>query len=137
MTRYLLDTNVCIHALKNEFGVKQLIAETGIARCFLSQITIAELLFGVENSAPERRSLNRQNVEQFQAIFSDRVLRIDLALAEYARQKVMLRRMGRSVDDFDLLIGATAIVHDLTLVTRNTRHFADMSGVKLVNWIDR
>jgi tRNA(fMet)-specific endonuclease VapC len=44
--------------------------------------------------------------------------------------------MGRPVDDFDLLIGATAIVHELTLVTRNTRHFADMNGIKLVNWID-
>jgi tRNA(fMet)-specific endonuclease VapC len=136
MIRYLLDTNVCVHALKNEFGVKQLIAETGITRCFLSQITIAELLFGVENSAPERRSLNRQNVEQFQALFISRVLSIDPVLAEYARQKVMLRRMGRPVDDFDLLIGATAIVHELTLVTRNTRHFADMNGIKLVNWID-
>ena len=94
------------------------------------------MLFGVENSAPERRSLNRQNVEQFQALFISRVLSIDPVLAEYARQKVMLRRMGRPVDDFDLLIGATAIVHELTLVTRNTRHFADMNGIKLVNWID-
>jgi len=63
MIRYLLDTNVCVHVLKNEFGVEQLIAETGIARCSLSQITSTKLLFGVENSAPERRSLNKQNVE--------------------------------------------------------------------------
>lgn len=136
MTHYLLDTNICVHALKNEFGIRQLIAETGIQQCCLSQITVAELLFGVENSAPERRLHNRQNLEQFQDIFSGRILGIDQALAEYARQKVMLRQMGRPVDDFDLLIGATAIVHNLILVTRNTRHFADMSGIQLVNWVD-
>ncbi len=44
--------------------------------------------------------------------------------------------MGRPVDDFDLLIGVTAIVHDLTLVTRNTRHFTNMNDIKLVNWVD-
>lgn len=136
MTHHLLDTNICVHTLKNEFGIRQLIAETGIQQCFLSQITVAELLFGIENSAPERRSHNRQNLEQFQDIFSGRILGIDQALAEYARQKVMLRQMGRPVDDFDLLIGATAIAHNLILVTRNTRHFADMSGIQLVNWVD-
>ncbi len=57
-------------------------------------------------------------------------------LYEYARQKAVSRRMGRPVGEFDLLIGSTAIVHDLTLATRNTRHFADMSGIRLENWID-
>ncbi|WP_460972817.1 PIN domain-containing protein [Spirosoma migulaei] len=90
----------------------------------------------MENSAPERRQRNRENFDEFQAIFGGRILSIGRVLHEYARQKTALRRAGQTVDDFDLLIGATAIVHDLTLVTRNTRHFANMSGIQLENWID-
>lgn len=48
------------------------------------------------------------------------LLPIGRVLHEYARQKAALRRTGRIVNDFDLLIGATAIVHGLTLVTWNT-----------------
>lgn len=111
-------------------------AQVGALSCLLSEITIAELLFGIENGAPERWSQNWKNLEFIQAIFKNRILPIGEVLHEYARQKVALRRMGRTVDDFDVLIGSTAIVHDLILVTRNTRHFADMNGLKLENWID-
>ena len=136
MSRYLLDTNICVHALKNEFGIKQKIAEVGTKSCFLSEINIAELLFGIENSAPERRQRNRQDFQEFQSVFNGRILSIGGVLNEYARQKTALRRMGRTVDDFDVLIGASSITHGLTLVTRNIRHFADMSGIQIENWID-
>lgn len=136
MSRYLLDTNICVHALKNEFGIKQKIAQVGIRSCFLSEINIAELLFGIENSAPDRRQRNRQDFDEFQSIFNGRILPIGRVLNEYARQKTDLRRMGRTVDDFDVLIGASSITHGLTLVTRNVRHFADMSGIQIENWID-
>ncbi len=136
MSRFLLDTNICVHALKNEYGIKQKIAEVGTGACFLSEINVAELLFGVENSAPDRRQRNRQNLDTFQGIFAGRILRIGGILYEYARQKAALNRMGRPVDDFDLLIGSTAIVHNLILVTRNTRHFENISGLRLENWID-
>lgn len=136
MSRYLLDTNICVHLIKDEFGIKRKIADVGTKSCFVSEITIAELLFGVENSAPDRRQKNRENVDDLQAFFQGRILRIGEGLYEYARKKASLRRMGRTVDDFDLLIGSTAIVYGLTLVTRNTRHFADLAGAKLENWID-
>ncbi|MCF0042068.1 type II toxin-antitoxin system VapC family toxin [Dyadobacter fanqingshengii] len=134
--RFLLDTNICIHALKSDFGIKQKIGEIGINACFLSEVNIAELLFGVENSAEHRRELNRQQFESFQGIFKDRIFQISDILHEYARQKTNLRRMGKPVDDFDLLIGSTAIVYNLVLVTRNTRHFVNMPGIRLQNWID-
>lgn len=50
--RYLLDTNICVHYLKGEFDIQTRVREAGLANCFLSEITIAELLFGVANSAP-------------------------------------------------------------------------------------
>ncbi|MCF0064218.1 type II toxin-antitoxin system VapC family toxin [Dyadobacter chenwenxiniae] len=134
---FLLDTNICIHALKSDFGIKQKIGEVGIDSCFLSEVNIAELLFGVENSAEHRRQLNRQQFESFQGIFKGRILQISDVLHEYARQKTNLRRMGKPIDDFDLLIGCTAVVHNLILVTRNTRHFVNMPGIQLQNWIDQ
>lgn len=137
MSRYLLDTNICVHLIKNDFDLEQKIAQIGPLTCLLSEVTIAELLFGVENSAPDRQQKNRKNVEAIQDLFQGRVLPIGEVLYEYARQKATLRRAGRTVDDFDLLIGSTAIVHGLILVTRNTRHFVDMSGIKLENWIDK
>lgn len=45
-----------------------------------------------------------------------------------------LRLQGRSAGDLDPLIGATATAHDLVLVTRNTRHFECMTGLRLENW---
>ncbi|MBO0953016.1 type II toxin-antitoxin system VapC family toxin [Fibrella forsythiae] len=137
MSGYLLDTNICVHLIKGEFGIKERIARLGVRSCFLSEITIAELLFGVENSAPERQAQNRQNLQVLQTLFEGRILRIGEALPEYARQKVALRRRGRTVDEFDLLIGATAIVRGLTLVSRNTKHFADLAGIELENWVDQ
>ncbi|WP_233794550.1 PIN domain-containing protein [Dyadobacter sp. CY343] len=134
--RFLLDTNICVHALKSDFGIKQKIGEVGIDSCFLSEVNIAELLFGVENSADHRRQMNQHQFESFRRIFKGRVLRISDVLSEYARQKSSLRRIGKSVDDFDLLIGSTAIIYDLILVTRNTRHFVNMTGIKLQNWVD-
>lgn len=136
MNHYLLDTNICIHYLKGQYNLQDKIAQVGLISCYLSELTIAELLFGVENSAPERREANRQNVFNLQSVFTGRILRISDGFQEYARQKAALKQIGRMTGEFDLLIGVTAIVHDLTLVTRNTRHFTDLEGIQLENWID-
>lgn len=47
----------------------------------------------------------------------------DPILATFARLRSRLRQQGRLIPDLDLLIGATAIAHELTLLTRNLRHF--------------
>lgn len=48
--------------------------------------------------------------------------------------RASLRRAGRTIDVPDALLAATARVHDLVLVTRNTRHFADVPGLSIENW---
>lgn len=137
MNKYLLDTNICIHFLKNEYRISQQIAAVGFSNCYLSELTIAELLFGVANSAAARQEANRRAVLELRETFADRILLIGPAFEYYATQKVALRRMGRPVDDLDLLIGATAVANGLTLVTRNIRHFSNLTGVILQNWIDQ
>ena len=136
MSLYLLDTNICVHLIKGEFEIKEKIAKVGTKSCFLSEVTLAELLFGIENSAPDRRRLNQERFINFRALFVGRVLPISDFVYEYARQKAALKRKGRTVGEFDMLIGATAIVRGLTLVTRNTKDFINMSGIQLENWID-
>ncbi|HAK80787.1 MAG TPA: VapC toxin family PIN domain ribonuclease [Runella sp.] len=129
MSQFLLDTNICVHLLKNEYGIKEKIAEVGVKLCFLSEITLAELLYGIENSAPTKRENNIERFDNLCALFSERTLSISNVLYEYARQKASVRRIGRPVGEFDLLIGATAIVHGLTLVTRNTKDFLHLEGI--------
>ena len=134
---YLLDTNICVHFLRGEHQLQARFAALGLAQCFVSEITVAELLFGAANSAPVWQARQRQQVAEFQALFAEQVLLISPALAIFAEQKAALRRTGRPIDDFDILIGSTALAHGLTLVTRNTRHFTNFSNLVLENWIDQ
>ena len=48
--------------------------------------------------------------------------------------KAQLRRQGSLIEDFDLLVAATAWVNGLTLVTNNTAHFGRVGGLTLDNW---
>lgn len=132
--RYLLDTNICVFYLKGEFGIRERIQSVGLANCSLSEITIAELLFGVANSAPGWQTKQRLDLAALRKSFAEQVLSIGPALETFAEVKTHLRRLGRVVDSFDLLIGSTALFHNLTLVTHNTRHFVDMAGLVLEDW---
>lgn len=63
------------------------------------------------------------------------VLDVDMAVLDRAADLwIEARALGRPRDDVDLIIAATALVHNLTLVTANTRHFDWVSGLQLDNW---
>lgn len=57
-------------------------------------------------------------------------------MERFAEHRYRLRRQGNLIPDFDLLIAATALEHDLTLVTRNRRHFGRISGSECIRRID-
>ena len=136
MSQYLLDTNICIHFIKGEYDLSNKIQEVGFQSCYISEITIAELLYGVENSSLDRQPINLQRVKNLRSSFADRVIPIGECLEEYARQKSQLRKIGRRVEDLDIFIGATSIVKNLVLITRNTKDFVNMDNLMLENWID-
>ena len=50
MKKYLLDTNICIYFIKGQFELDRKIVEVGERNCFISEMTVAELKYGVENS---------------------------------------------------------------------------------------
>lgn len=133
----MLDTNVCIHFINGEYSLAARIDTVGLVNCFLSSVTIAELTYGVANSAPSRRPNNRRNLIELQQLFKNRILTFESAIETYAIQRAHLKSIGRLQGEFDMVIGSTALAHDLILVTRNTRHFADISGLVLENWIDQ
>lgn len=130
MKKYLLDTNICIFYLKGRFNLNTKVELVGFENCFVSEITIAELKFGAENS--ELIEKNREVVTNFLSIFQ--IIPIFGSLDIYAKEKVRLRKIGYLIDDFDLLIGATAIANELVMVTNNTKHFARMENIVLEDW---
>ena len=130
MKKYLLDTNICIYFLKGQFGLDDKIKTVGLENCFISEITLAELKFGVEKSVQKEK--NRKTLEKFERTFS--TLPIYSALDIYAAEKTRLQTKGKSLDEFDLLIGATAIAGNLILVTRNVSDFNRMIGIEIQDW---
>ena len=130
MKKYLLDTNICINFLKGQFDLHQKIEAAGIENCFVSEITIAELKYGVENSS--QISKNRETLDKFQNKFT--ILPIFTALDVYAKEKARLKKRGKMLDDFDLLIGATAISNNLTLATRNINDFDRLDRIRIEDW---
>ena len=132
MKKYLLDTNICIHFLGDEYNIKEKIEKAGLENCLVSEVTIAELKFGAENSLNKEK--NRKTIDNFVKKFS--IIPIYNSLDIYAIEKAKLRKKGRSLDDFDLLIGATAISNSFILVTRNVSDFDRMDGIEIKNWVD-
>ncbi len=116
--------------MKGKFALNKKFDLVSTDNCFISEITLAELKFGVENS--EKPDKNRKALEDFlTAIY---VLPIFHSLDLYAKEKARLRKAGTTIDDFDLLIGVTSIMHGLTMVTNNTDHFKRINGIDLENW---
>ena len=130
MSKYLLDTNICIFFLKGKYNIVSKIENAGIENCFISEITVAELKYGAEKS--NRIIENSKNIELFIAKFT--IVPIYTSLTVYAKEKARLSKIGQLLDDFDLLIGSTAISHEMTLVTNNTKHLNRLKHIKIIDW---
>lgn len=124
---HLLDTDVIINHLKKIAPI----TVPPTAMVAVSVITYAELLCGVEKSANQKTAL-----EAVTSLLSDNsivILTVTEKLAPiYAKIRANLEKKGLKLDDFDLLIAATALENDLTLVTANKKHFTRIPGLKLL-----
>jgi tRNA(fMet)-specific endonuclease VapC len=132
--KYLLDTNTCVFFLKGKLKLDEIIKEKGAENCFISEITVFELRFGAENNNNPAKS--NKAVDIF--INGLTILPIYGSIKRYAKEKVRLRKQGTPIgDEFDLLIGVTAVENKLTLVTDNTKDFKNIEGIKMENWFVR
>ncbi len=130
MKQYLLDTNICIFFIKGKYNLIQKIKEAGEENCFISEMTVAEMKYGVENSKTTESM--RPIVEAFLSKFI--IIPIYDALDIYAIEKAKLRKKGMLVDDFDLLIGATSIQYRMVMVTNNVAHLGRLENIEIEDW---
>ncbi|MGL1891418.1 MAG: type II toxin-antitoxin system VapC family toxin [Spirochaetaceae bacterium] len=129
---YLLDTNICIYAIKNRpLNVLKKISENFSDGIYISSLTVAELEFGVSNSQnPEK---NRIALLEFISIFSILPFNEKDAVP-YGKIKATLRKLGKIIGPIDLLLAGQAISNELTFITNNTKEFLRVPGIKLEDW---
>jgi len=135
---HLLDTVVVselrkVRAGRADSGVSAWSESVSLDLLFVSAITIAELERGVllaERADPPRGALLRRWLDESVAgAFAGRVLPVDEAVA----RRAAALHVPQPAPFADALIGATALVHGLTLVTRNARDFERFEGLRVVN----
>lgn len=125
---YLLDTSICVFFLRGKLNLDKMVKQVGLDNCYISEITVAELRFVAENSADPVKS--NKAVDVFLKGLT--ILPIFGSIKRYAVEKVRLRKIGKPInDEFDLLIGVTAVENQLTLVTDNTNNFKLLDGIKM------
>ena len=132
LNKFLLDTNVCIRLLnKKHTDIEQRLRQHQPNEIALCSIVKAELLYGVRHS--QHVEANLQLLKQFFAPLIS--LPFDDRCAEEAGLiRADLAAQGNSIGPNDLLIAATARAFDTILVTHNTKEFARITGLRVIDW---
>lgn len=134
MSRFLLDTNVLSEVLKKRPTKTVLdrideLEDTGLAT---SSVTVMELRFGAARHPNGRRLWERITEELFPRV---EILPVDGRVGERAGEILAdLESRGLTIGIEDGLIAATALVHELTVATRNLRHFERVPGLAAESW---
>ncbi len=130
--RYLLDTDICIYYI-NGFKpkVRENLHQHRAADIVVSAITKCEMYAGSSGSRYPARSRAEQDVflRQFVSLPFD-----DRAADRYGDIYAALKRDGILIEEIDIQIAAIALVHNLTLVTHNTRHFNRVPQLSIEDW---
>lgn len=123
-----LDSNVVIAVIEEDPRVLQHLRLS--VAVYVPLVVLGELLYGAENSA--RPAANRRRIER--AFFDIELLLPDIGTAQlYASIRAQLKRAGTPIPDNDIWIAATAMQHDLTLVTRDA-HFDQIESLPIETW---
>lgn len=128
---YLIDTDTIIFALRGEASVLTKFEENKNIPISISMITYAELVFGAKRSQNEQKNMIKVN--HIREIYPIEELSTGV-MEVFAGIKAGMFGKGIRIEDMDLLIAATAIYNDMTLVTNNTKHFEHIPDLKLENW---
>ncbi|MEX0722001.1 MAG: type II toxin-antitoxin system VapC family toxin [Balneolaceae bacterium] len=139
---YLIDT-CCISELVKKTpnpNVVKWFADRDELSMYLSVITFGELRKGIEKlpDSKKKKELNRWVKEDLNHRFKNRVLNINMEeVNKWGEILATAEKHGKPLPAIDSLIAATAQVHDLSVVTRNTRDM-ESSGIEVINpWADR
>ena len=129
--RYMLDTNICIYAIKNRPAqVLTHLRAHETAGIGISSISVAELYFGVTQSG------SAQNLTALQQFLEPlEIADFDVSATQaYGTLRYTLERSGTPIGPLDTQIAAHALVLGATLVTNNSREFARVPDLNWINW---
>lgn len=129
---FLLDTDIIIYTLKGHQTVLENFRDKAEYPKAISVITYGELIYGAEKS--QHKTKNLAKVHRLAEIYP--VVEISIAIMEtFGRLKAELQKKGSPLDEFDLMIGATALTKGYCVVTNNERHFKRIPGLECQNWL--
>ena len=133
MTRFMLDTNVCVELLRGRAPrVYERLRTYEIDEIAVSSITLAELQYGAAKST--RPARHEVLLAEFCAPLA--VLPFDTIAAQtYGRVRTALERTGTPIGPLDTLIASHALSLGLTLVTNNEREYLRVMGLHVENWL--
>ena len=130
--KYMLDTNICIFAIRNSNdNVLKKFREHLEDELYISSITLAELMYGVEkNRKPEQ---NRNALLQFLTLIDIKEFS-EKAAIEYGKIRAFLENQGTPIGPLDTLIAAHVVSENMILVTHNTKEFLRIPDLTVENW---
>lgn len=130
---FLLDTDTIIFSLKGHPIVQENLKRYMNDSLLISIVTCLELYYGAFKS--KQVTGNLAKIKKIEETLE--VIPLGTETAEiFGRLKAQLEINGTRLDDFDLIIAACALTHNLTLVTNNKLHFQRIEGLKLANWAE-
>ncbi len=133
---FVLDTCTVSDFLKHvDPTLNQKILSIPPQQFFISALTIDEMEYGLTRH-PDKAKKYRPLITAFlEEIGASRILAVDASVAEQAGKiRATLAIKGLVVEQYDLLIGVTALTHQMTLVTSNVKHFKMIPGLTVENW---
>jgi len=131
LNQYLLDTDMVIDMMRSPSSkASQMVRQVTMATCYIADITLYELYCGAaESNTPDA---NYALINYIKSRF--KVLNSLDAYIEASKQKLRLKKSGTPLEEKDLLIGCTAKVHGMTLVTGNLKHMSRIEGLEVCCW---
>lgn len=132
--RYILDTNICIYAIKHKpEQVFLKLQEHDPSEICISSVTYAELVHGVEKS----QSIEKNRVALTLLLANIDIMDFDSSAAEsYGKIRAALEKEGLPIGPLDMMIAGHAESLGYTVVTNNTKEFGRVNGLKLENWAE-
>ncbi|WKZ25297.1 MAG: type II toxin-antitoxin system VapC family toxin [bacterium] len=119
----LLDSDVIIDHLNNKSDYLSSIISISKEGLFMSIINWSEITYGIRKLKDPTKATKQ--FTNFIIELDIKILDLDLKIADkFLDLKIDLEKKGTRLEDFDLIIGATAMVNNITLITRNTNHFS-------------
>ena len=132
--RYMLDTNICIYAIKHKpEKVFKKLQETDPSDVCISSVTYAELVHGVEKS----NAIDKNRLALSILLANIAILDFDVNAANcYGKIRADLEKKGTPIGPLDMMIAGHAKSLGYTVVTNNTREFSRVSDINIENWTE-